>query len=187
MDATTRFLSAATLSYAAVSPSTAAYLQLCRNELVDSAEKDYRVPEAPRSCLACGTLSVTGSTSQMTPHKNTQGSTRGKRHSAGRIIRGAKSKSDEKCVLVKMVRTECLLCGRYSQTQIAKKARNLDTLAPHIKSTNQQDQKRLGVETGERKRNRNRNKVGLKTLIASSKSVSVPSPGLNLMDFLKST
>ena len=186
MDAKTRFLAMAALTYATTAPATAAHLQMCCNELSVGDKGQIGTPVLKGACPVCGSILVPGLNGHiMVAGRRSKVS--GNRPSS-RAGRAHETEIKESKSPFKSLRYVCAKCGRFTETALSKPGRT--KASSQHKETSKAEpasgSRVPGIATTVENRPRNRKKRGLKALLAEAKGSAGPSPSLDLMDFMKS-
>lgn len=187
MDARTRFLSSAALSYATIVPATAAHLASRSCELAAADSGTFSTGTAMMPCVACGWIDIPGWTSRreviMKGKSGTQRAMRSRRKlgndSAPNVFPKGSTKST---VTTKVLKTECSRCRRTTESAVQA----VDRVKNPMKADDNRKQHQAaeqGLPRG--KRSKTRRKSGLLAILAKSKGASTPAPGLDLMDLMK--
>ena len=184
MDARAHFLSSAALSYATIAPATAAHLMSRCHELPESESGNLTPSTSMIACSACGCIDTPGWTSHRELRKSgspraMQSTRKVSQITAGHITPKMLTKLTG---TTKVLKTECLMCGRTAKTSVPCKER----IKKPLKVEDSRGQEQVsGPSLRREKRSKTRNKSGLQAILAKSKASATAAPGLDLMDLMR--
>ncbi|MCJ1251752.1 hypothetical protein MMC30_008990 [Trapelia coarctata] len=188
MDAKTRFLSSAALSYATTAPATASYLMFRCQELSMSDSGALPTSLSNMACAACGCIDIPGWTSHRQMGRKAETASQKATPSARElstevvattIIPPGPTKSS---VTTKVLETHCLLCRRTAKSPVQGKGRIKN---PTKAEGNRKQEQGSDHTLRKEKRSKTRPNSGLLAILAQSKAASTPAPELDLMDLMK--
>ena len=188
------FLESAAVFYALDAPATSAYLMISRRaQRLAPSFTDRK--HLSSSCSGCGTILISGLTSEITIESSvnsTRGNPRRQRFKKRALVPLDKQAS-------KWVKVRCLLCHRYEKTALEVSSRSKPKASPRqaVISGNEdasamptnltKPSMSANKNRGSKQRAKARRQGGLHSLLESSKQTTSNEPdfGLSLLDLMK--